>query len=273
MSPDLLVGLIALTLLLFLEGARPFYQGPERRGRARAAHGLRNGTLMLVNGAVGALLAPLVVFTVSVGGQHGVGLGPWLAAHWADAGLAGTLAVWLVMILGFDLWMYAWHRANHLVPLLWRFHQVHHTDTAMDSTTALRFHPGELLLSTLANLPVLLLLGLSLAQLVLYQSLMLAVILFHHSNVRLPAVWERRLRMVTVPPSLHRVHHSRRRAETDANYGTLFSFWDRLFGSLCLRPDLAAIEFGTGRRDGPDWQSPARLLILPFAPRAPREET
>ena len=275
MTPDLIVGLIALTVLFTLEGALPFY--PDRARRDRYTHGLRNGTLMLINGAISALLVPLVLGAVALAASHQFGLGRWLAVALADAGWGGpalvTAVVTVVAILAFDLWMYVWHRANHRIPLLWRFHQVHHTDTAMDSTTALRFHPGELVLSTLFNLPVLVLLGLTLNQFVLYKASMLLVILFHHSNVRVPNDWDRRLRAVIVPPSLHRVHHSRIRRETDSNYGTIFSFWDRLFGSFRLRPDVAAIRFGTGHHDSAPWQSPWRLLLLPLQAPAPGRAT
>jgi sterol desaturase/sphingolipid hydroxylase (fatty acid hydroxylase superfamily) len=169
--------------------------------------------------------------------------------------------------------MYGWHRANHRLPVLWRFHQVHHTDTAMDVTTALRFHPGELTLSSLANPIIVLLLGIGLAEVTLYKALMLPMILFHHSNVAIPARLEHQLRRWIVPPSLHRVHHSRIGAETNTNYGTLFPFWDRLFGSFRVRDDLERVDFGTGHRDDPSWQTLGKLLRLPLAPpRLPGRE-
>jgi sterol desaturase/sphingolipid hydroxylase (fatty acid hydroxylase superfamily) len=164
--------------------------------------------------------------------------------------------------------MYAWHRANHEVPLLWRFHRVHHTDPAMDSTTALRFHPGEILISTLLNCLVLVALGMSLAAFALYKTVMIAVVMFHHSNLRVPERLDRWLRWVIVPPSMHRVHHSHLRAETDSNYGSIFSFWDRLFRSYRTRRTYDDIRFGIGVYDGVDWQRPLRLFMLPFRPLA-----
>jgi len=164
----------------------------------------------------------------------------------------------------FDLWMYAWHRANHEVPLLWRLHRVHHTDPRMDSTTAFRFHPGEIAVSALLNAVVILALGLGLATLILYKSLMIVVIILHHSNLRLPEAWDRRLRILVVPPSMRRVHHSEVVVETNSNYGTIFSFWDRLLGSFRLRDDLQRIRFGIGYFEGPQWQAPLQLLMLPL---------
>jgi sterol desaturase/sphingolipid hydroxylase (fatty acid hydroxylase superfamily) len=258
MTPDLIIGLLVLTVLLVLEGTMPFYLGREQRLR----HGLRNGTLAAVNGALGALLAPLLLGAITFAEQHGIGLLHWLSV---DGPVGAVLAVAIAVLL-FDLWMYAWHRANHEIPFLWRFHQVHHTDPAMDATTALRFHPGELLMSSLLNPLVVLALGMGLTQLILYKSVMLAVILFHHSNVRVPNRWDTRLRRLIVPPSMHRVHHSKIPRETNSNYGTVFSFWDRLFGSFRLRPDLRQIVFGTGHHDEPAWQTLPRLFRLPLAP-------
>jgi sterol desaturase/sphingolipid hydroxylase (fatty acid hydroxylase superfamily) len=257
MTPDLIIGLIVLSVLLVLEGSMPFYLDRPRRLR----HGLRNGTLAALNGALGALLAPLLLGAIALAEQHSLGLRHWLPL---DGALGVVLAV-LLSVLLFDLWMYAWHRANHEIPFLWRFHQVHHTDPAMDATTALRFHPGELLISSLLNLVIVIALGLGMTELILYKSLMLPVILFHHSNLNLPGRWDARLRWLIVPPSMHRVHHSRIPRETNSNYGTVFSFWDRLFGSFRLRPDPEAIVFGTGHHDGPAWQRVPRLLRLPLS--------
>ena len=263
MTPDLMIGLIVLTVLLLLEGTMPFYLGREQRLR----HGLRNGSLAALNGALGALLAPLLLGAIAFSEQHGIGLLNWLPLDGLPFyGLLGAgLSVALAVLL-FDLWMYAWHRANHEIPFLWRFHQVHHTDPAMDATTALRFHPGELLISSLLNPLVVVVLGMGLTQLILYKSVMLAIILFHHSNVYVPGRWETRLRALIVPPSMHRVHHSKIPGETNSNYGTVFSFWDRLFGSFRLRPELKKIVFGTGHYDEPGWQTLPRLLRLPLAP-------
>ncbi len=268
MTPDLIIGLIVLTALLVLEGTMPFYLGREQRLR----HGLRNGSLAALNGALGVLLAPLLLGAIAFAERHGIGLLHWLPLDgprfdgWPFHGLLGAALTLALAVLLFDLWMYAWHRANHEIPFLWRFHQVHHTDPAMDATTALRFHPGELLISSLLNPLVILALGMGLTQLILYKSVMLVIILFHHSNVRVPSHWDARLRRLIVPPSMHRVHHSRIARETNSNYGTVFSFWDRLFGSFRLRPDLQQIVFGTGHHDEPAWQTLPRLLRLPLAP-------
>ncbi|NBC15579.1 MAG: sterol desaturase family protein [Gammaproteobacteria bacterium] len=258
MSTDTIIGLIALAALFAAEGWLPAYAGRGQRLR----HGANNLGLAAVSAAVGALTAPLLVLSVETAAAHGIGL-----CHTLDLGWPACAALTFVL---FDGWMYAWHRANHRIPFLWRFHRVHHTDPAMDSTTALRFHPGEILLSALANCLVLMALGMSLGMLVLYKSVMVLVIMFHHSNLAVPARLDARLRRLIVPPSMHRVHHSAVRAETDSNYGTVFSFWDRLFGSFRLRDDPEAIRFGIGAYDDAAWQRPLRLLRLPLEPSPSR---
>ena len=254
MSTNTIVGLTVLVVLFALEGALPFYRGSSNR----FTHALRNFTLALVAGALGALMAPLLLLSTQFAAERGIGLCNWIDIHPA--------ACAVVTFVLFDLWMYAWHRANHEIPFLWRFHRVHHTDPAMDSTTALRFHPGEILFSTLLNCLVLAALGMSIAMLALYKTVMIAVVMFHHSNVRVPDALDRALRRAIVPPSMHRVHHSHLRAETDSNYGTVFSFWDRLFGSYRTRERYDDIRFGIAAYDEPDWQRPLRLLTLPLRP-------
>ena len=261
MSIDVIIGLVALATLFAAEGWLPAYAaGRERRLR----HGLDNLGIAAISAAVGAAAAPLLVLSVELASANGLGLCPMLGLGWP-----GCAVVTFVL---FDLWMYIWHRANHRIPVLWRLHRVHHTDPAMDCTTALRFHPGEILLSTLANCLVLAALGMSPGMLVLYKSVMVLVILFHHSNLAVPAGLDARLRRVLVPPSMHRVHHSVIRAETDSNYGTVFSVWDRLFGSYRLRDDPEQIRFGIGTYDDPASQRPLRLLKLPLLPNTPRSE-
>ena len=252
MTLDAWAALVVLILLFGLEGIWPF----DRDRRQQLIHGWRNLQLALVSGVVAAASAPLLVAASVLATEHGWGL-----AHQLGLGPLGSVLLTCIL---FDLWMYLWHRANHRVPLLWRFHCVHHTDPEMDCTTALRFHPIEILFSGVANAVVILALGMTFFQLVLYMTLMVVIILFHHSNLALPERIDRRLRALIVTPAMHRVHHSELRHETDSNYGTLFSFWDRLLGSLRLRDDARAIRFGIGRFGESDEQGLARLLSLPF---------
>ena len=114
----------------------------------------------------------------------------------------------------------------------------------MDVTTASRFHTGEIVLSSVFRVPVLALIGCNLGELALYELLLFAVVQFHHANVALPDRLDRVLRLVIVTPALHKVHHSIVRAESDANYSSLFSWWDRVFRTLRLVREPRKIIFG-----------------------------
>jgi sterol desaturase/sphingolipid hydroxylase (fatty acid hydroxylase superfamily) len=168
-------------------------------------------------------------------------------------------------VLLLDLWTYWWHRANHELRWLWRFHRMHHSDPQMDATTGVRFHAGEIALSWLARLAVVPALGVSLPQLVVYEGLLLPVVLLHHANLRLPRWLEVPLAAVIVTPDMHRVHHSQVRAETNSNYGSLTPWWDRLFASWRRRPDQEAIVFGLPEFAAPRWQRLEGMLLTPLA--------
>jgi sterol desaturase/sphingolipid hydroxylase (fatty acid hydroxylase superfamily) len=242
-----------LVSLWALEGWLPF-----RKGRSqRLLHATRNLTMGLLNGVLIALLvAPLVVFVAAWAEISGVGL-------LRLVGLPGVFSTILALLL-LDGWMYLWHRANHRFPLLWRFHRVHHSDPALDVTSAIRFHAGEILISSALRLILIPLLGLSLWQLLLYDALLLPVIQFHHSNVRFPERWDRWLRLLIASPAMHRVHHSRIRVETDSNYSSIFSFWDRLGQSFRWRHDVEKVRYGLEGYDEEKWQRVTGLLQTPF---------
>jgi sterol desaturase/sphingolipid hydroxylase (fatty acid hydroxylase superfamily) len=153
--------------------------------------------------------------------------------------------------------------ANHRIGFLWRFHRAHHADIEMDTTTALRFHPGELVLSTFIRLPVVILLGMSFAHLVLFELVLNLSTLFHHSNLAVPERWDRMLRTVVVTPNMHRVHHSVELNETNSNFTSLLSVWDRLFRTFRKREDTRSIMIGLPRFREEKWQRLWGFLITP----------
>jgi sterol desaturase/sphingolipid hydroxylase (fatty acid hydroxylase superfamily) len=200
-----------------------------------------------------AVLSPLVVLPLTFWASgHALG---WRPAWWS--GLPG-LALDILLL---DVLIYWWHRANHELPLLWRFHEVHHLDRFLDTTSALRFHFGEVLLSALARAGVILLLGFPFSSVLVFEALVLCAAIFHHSNLRLPAPLERALATLIVTPSIHWVHHHARRADTDSNYGTIFSFWDPLFGTRSPTRRTLDMPIGT---EGRAEEGMAALLIHPF---------
>ncbi|HEV7735734.1 MAG TPA: sterol desaturase family protein [Candidatus Binatia bacterium] len=198
---------------------------------------------------------------------------PFLAVELAlrGGGLLGTVA-WppvvevVLAVTALDLAIYWQHRLMHRIPLLWPLHRVHHTDLAIDVTTGVRFHPLEIALSMGIKLGVVALLGPPAAAVVLFEVLLSAGSLFTHTDTALPAAVERMARAAIITPSLHRIHHSVRRDETDSNFGFTTSLWDRLFRSLRATPRDPERTMPIGL---PGWRDPSSLglgalLVQPF---------
>jgi len=142
----------------------------------------------------------------------------------------------IVSLLALDLAIYTQHVVFHKVPALWRLHRMHHTDLDFDVTTALRFHPLEIVLSMLIKLTLVVLLGAPPVAVMLFEVILNATALFNHGNVGLPKRLDQALRWVLVTPDMHRVHHSVDRQETDSNFGFNLPWWDRLFGTYRDQP-------------------------------------
>lgn len=200
---------------------------------------------------------------------------PVLAVAWAmnmhGGGLFGLLdwPAWLaipVAVLLLDLAIYWQHRLMHAWPLLWRLHRVHHCDTAFDVTTGVRFHPIEIALSMGFKLALITLLGPHPLAVLLFEVLLSLGALFTHTDIALWRGLDRRLRWVFVTPSMHRIHHSTRRAETDSNFGFHLSTWDRLFGSYRAAParDERRMPIGLEHWREPRDQGLVSLLLNPF---------
>ncbi|AMV70691.1 sterol desaturase [Desulfuromonas sp. DDH964] len=163
-----------------------------------------------------------------------------------------------------DLTFYWWHRANHRIPLLWRFHNIHHIDPDLDVSTAFHFHFGELAFSSAFRVAQIGLIGPSLGSYLLYETFFQTGTLFHHSNVRLPIRAERLLVRFIVTPRMHGIHHSQVRGETNSNYSTLFSFWDRLHRTLGLNIPQDAIDIGIQGYAGERDNALGNALLAPF---------
>jgi sterol desaturase/sphingolipid hydroxylase (fatty acid hydroxylase superfamily) len=175
----------------------------------------------------------------------------------------------LLAFLLMDLTFYWWHRANHRIPLLWRFHNVHHLDPDMDVSTAFRFHFGELAFSSAFRVAQIGLIGPSLGSYLFYEAVFQAGTLFQHSNLRLPIGSERLLVRLLVTPRMHGIHHSQVPGETNSNYATLFSFWDRLHRTLRLNIPQSEIDIGIPGYAGDRDNSLGNALLAPF--RAQRD--
>ncbi|MCK7595104.1 sterol desaturase family protein [Pseudomarimonas salicorniae] len=238
-----------LGLMLLLQRRFPL-RGDGRWSRRQAV----NAGMVLI----GTLLLRLAVPVLAVGwalkvSERGWGLLPAL-------GLDG-LALGVIAVLLLDLAIYWQHRLFHRIPWLWRLHRVHHSDTAFDTTTGVRFHPLELLLSLVIKLVVIALLGAPGLAVLVFEILLSSGALFTHADFALPQRLDRRLRWLFVTPSMHRVHHSPHRHETDSNYGFHLSLWDRLFRSYRAAPAEPESRMTIGLAD---WRSTGeqRLFAL-----------
>lgn len=234
----------ALVLLLVLDRVFPV---------AQVVGGLRRVAKNLSLAGFNAILSGLIVVPLSA-------LAAAHAFQWRPDWWGGAPGIVLDLLL-LDCWIYWWHRLNHEWPFLWRFHEVHHLDEFLDASSALRFHFGEVLLSSIVRAGVILALGVPLLSVVLFETLLSLVTMFHHSNVRLPPRLEKALSFLIVTPSIHWVHHHALRRDTDSNYSALLSVWDHVFRSRSATirtPDMAV---GTeGLKDRPL----GGLIVRPF---------
>ncbi len=153
--------------------------------------------------------------------------------NWAGSGSGWNLVMTLIML---DLTIYGQHVASHKIPLLWKLHQVHHTDPVYDTTTGVRFHPLEIFFSLGVKVVAVFLIGADPFAVILFEVILNTSAVFNHGNIALPLHVDRYLRKIVVTPDMHRVHHSVYREETDSNYGFALSVWDRLFGTYRDQP-------------------------------------
>jgi len=249
--PALVAG--AFVLFTWLEQQRPLRAATRGKWR-RVARNLGTGALSaaIVAPLQAILLAPLVerVEERRVGLLHLVALPSWLQIALA------------VLLLDWTLWM--WHRANHVVPFLWRFHLVHHVDQDLDASTALRFHFGELSLSVLVRVVQVAVIGAPASAVAIWSAALFVSIFFHHSNWKLPLALERRLVRIVVTPRMHGIHHSTVRSERNTNYSSLLTVWDRLHGTWLLSVPQRKVEIGVPPLVDDEDARLGRITLLPF---------
>jgi sterol desaturase/sphingolipid hydroxylase (fatty acid hydroxylase superfamily) len=243
-----------LALFLLWETSSPF-RAPRQ---PRLSHYATNVALGLSN---------VIVLRLAFGGFLF-----WLAelAEHQRIGVLNFLAmppIWKAVctVILFDLITYVAHRWLHRSPLLWRLHKVHHSDLDFDVTTGIRFHTLEVLLSAGIRAAAVLLLGASVVGVAAFETALLFSSQFQHSNLRLPENIDRRIRWLTVTPSMHRIHHSERPEEMNSNFSTIFSWWDRLLGSYRETVRQEEIVVGLREARGGEGAGLLALLRMPFA--------
>lgn len=255
------LGLFALSFALVLSLETVFPRRPlslQRRQRWP-------GNLAII--ATGTLATRLIVPVAPVA------LAVWVwnssGGLWGFSGLRSVLSLPVLIglsVLALDLVIYLQHVLFHALPGLWRLHRMHHADPDYDSTTALRFHPLEIVLSVLIKLAAVAALGAPPIAVLIFEILLNSSALFNHGNLRLPLLIDRWLRWLIVTPDMHRIHHSIDSNEHHKNFGFCFPWWDRVFGSYAAQPKKGHQEMPLGlpsfRR--PQDQSLWALLLQPW---------
>ena len=229
----------------------------RRRVEPRLRHTVRNLSVGGVSLAVMTLIqTPLLIPVARLIEEHRIGLLQWigLPRPW-------SIAV-AIVLLDYTLWV--WHWANHRVPFLWRFHLAHHVDLDLDASTALRFHFGELALSIPARAAQIALVGAEPLAVAIWQAILFASILFHHSNARLPRRLEAMLALLIVTPRMHGIHHSTRPDETNSNWSSLLSVWDFIHRTFRFDVPDDAIVIGVPAHQSAEDVTIGRILMLPF---------
>ncbi len=250
--------LLFFVLLALWERARPLSVLTRRKW----FRWFNNLLLMLCSVAVLRVLMPVLALSVAVFAQQQ----QWGIINFFDMPLWLKVLCSLVLL---DLGMYFRHTMFHVLPLLWRFHRVHHSDPDCDLSTGLRFHPVEVLISTLLKGMIILSLGPPVIAVIIFELTISLMSMFVHSNIRLSSAVEPILRWFFVTPDMHRVHHSSKENETNSNFSFHLSIWDRLFGTYLAEPANGLLKMQTGLENFREdyWQNIKGLLLMPFSTR------
>ena len=246
MEKDFLLILVLLVLFV-LELLVPYFD----TFKSKFLHTVRNIGFIAINAVIVSLvLTPLVVWSTSL--------------SWGlfDRARLDWKVELILTILLIDLLTYVMHVLNHKWSFLWRFHRVHHSDTEMDVTTGARFHIGEHVISTSLKCGLYAMCAIQLHNILIYETVFFASVLFHHANLSIGETLDRIYRICFTSPSMHKVHHSDVREEMDTNYTSLLSVWDRVFGTFCIVEDPKRIIYGV-KGMGAE-QTIGRMFTIPF---------
>jgi len=230
----ILVG--GLLLFWIIEGAIPLL--PLRYKKNKVRHAGVNFVFTVIHLIIHTGLAVLIVMLSDWCLQNRFGL-----VYWFNAGVIMIIVIG-VLALDFSSWLV--HLVMHKVPLLWRFHLIHHSDTNVDVTTGLRHHPGDSLLRGIFFILLIFISGAPMYSVMIYQTMVVLSTAFTHANINLPKRIDKALSYVLISPNMHKVHHHWKQPYTDTNYGAVFSIWDRLLGTFG-KLDTKEIRYGLDR--------------------------
>jgi len=249
----LLLPYVALVLLLGLECWIPFRSTTQTKfPRVATNLTIAGSNAVIVNLLFGGLLLAWAQRAPSEG---------WGMLSYMGLGLTGNIVASVLLL---DLVSYGIHRLYHRVPLLWRLHRAHHSDLDIDATTSLRFHLGESVISVGVKAGSVAVLGVPWLGLVVYEMAFQIVGLYSHANVCLPDSAERRIRTVIISPQMHWIHHSRLRVDHNANFGAIFSGWDRVMGTYRVETRREDIPVGLDEYPLAEHTTLVPFLQMPF---------
>jgi len=240
--------------LLLLENVRPFRPRVDSLRRRYVINFFLTGSNALI---LNVLLSGLIIAAYDSFDLH-----QWGLLYRLGIGSGWNVLLALIFLDGVT---YGWHRAYHRVGVMWRMHRVHHSDLDLDVTSSGRFHLTEMLLSAVFRIAVIGLFGATMTSLVVFEVVLGLLNQIEHSNIHIPEPWETRLRSVFVTPDMHRIHHSEVLAHTNSNYGTIFSWWDRLFGTYVFGPDQQALRIGLPEYAHREDVTLGKVLVMPFS--------
>jgi sterol desaturase/sphingolipid hydroxylase (fatty acid hydroxylase superfamily) len=252
---------------------------------SRKTRWLGNLSMVVMGALVSRILLPATLVGVSLWAQQkGIGVfNVLLDAVPADASSSNQLlnsgeplnnsstylvhiAIVTLSVLLLDMLIYWQHRLFHTVPMLWRFHKMHHADSHVDTTTGLRFHPVEIAMSLGIKAAAVVILGVPAIAIVIFEVALNGFALFNHANIRLPQKWDDRIGLVLITQRLHRIHHSQAKNESNSNYGFSVSWWDRLFNSFTPRAAFSDETLPIGQKDVPATKKNASIIALLHQP-------
>ncbi len=244
--------------LLWLEHRRPL----RRQTESKLIRNMRNLAMVAVSAMTIWLIERPVASALAQFVEHE----QWGLVQYLQ-GPAWLNVVLSVLLLDYTL--YLWHVLTHKVPVLWRFHRVHHADLDLDASTALRFHCMEMMLSVPWRAAQVLAIGVAPLTLAIWQTATLLAILLHHSNVEIPLYIERWLCRFIVTPRMHGIHHSMIREEANANWSTIFAFPDYLHRTRKLNVPQQAVTIGVPAYRDPQELTLAKIMAMPFGKQRP----
>jgi len=254
--PSVRSGIFVVGIALFwtLESIFPLFKNDYKK----IGHAGLNFLLTLLNFAIGLGFAWLLLKASFYTTENHFGL-----LFLVD--LPFLIRVFLGVILLDLVGAYFAHWTLHKVKWMWKFHVIHHCDLHVDVTSGFRHHPGEVIIRLIFTIGAVLILGLPMGVIMIYQTLSLIFTQITHANLRVPNIIDRPLSYIFVTPNMHKVHHHYQQPYTDSNYGNIFGFWDRIFGTFKQVEKTNSIIYGVDTHMDPrENENIGNLMAIPF---------